>query len=201
MLTTNTVQAPRFRLGLLLWLAGMLGAVVLTVTVLPQLFRELPDFPRPCGCFAREPRAERGPLRAGHVGGRRARAEGWPPRAGVRGRRGTPSARARAQAATSARPHRRRCRRNPAVRRFPIRTRRGGGAAAAVHASAPRSLPVRRLHRGAPAALGVHDGPGVAGVAAPAAPEQAPRGSSTSGSPSSRARWCSARVTCRQRRC
>jgi membrane protease YdiL (CAAX protease family) len=35
----ETVQVPRFRLGLLLWLAGMLGAIVLTVTVLPQLLR------------------------------------------------------------------------------------------------------------------------------------------------------------------
>ncbi len=47
MLTTNMVQAPRFRLGLLLWLAGMSGAVVLTVTVLPQVLREMPDLPAP----------------------------------------------------------------------------------------------------------------------------------------------------------
>jgi membrane protease YdiL (CAAX protease family) len=38
---TETVQVPRFRLGLLLWLAGMLGVIVLTATVLPQLLREV----------------------------------------------------------------------------------------------------------------------------------------------------------------
>ena len=47
MLTMNTVPVPRFRLGLLLWLAGMLGVVVLTVTVLPQLLREMPALPAP----------------------------------------------------------------------------------------------------------------------------------------------------------
>ena len=47
MLTTNTVQPPRFRLGLLLWLAGMLGAVVLTFTVLPQFLRQMPELPAP----------------------------------------------------------------------------------------------------------------------------------------------------------
>ncbi len=42
MTTTDTARVPRLRLGLLLWLAGMLGAVVMTVTVLPQLFRTMP---------------------------------------------------------------------------------------------------------------------------------------------------------------
>jgi len=37
-----SMNVPRLRLGLLLWLAGMLGAVVMTVTMLPQLFRTLP---------------------------------------------------------------------------------------------------------------------------------------------------------------
>jgi hypothetical protein len=37
--------APRLRLGVLLWLAGMLGVVVVTVTVLPQLLGRWP-FPR-----------------------------------------------------------------------------------------------------------------------------------------------------------
>lgn len=36
------MSVPRLRLGLLLWLAGVLGAVVMTVTVLPQVFRTLP---------------------------------------------------------------------------------------------------------------------------------------------------------------
>jgi membrane protease YdiL (CAAX protease family) len=39
---TDTAEVPRLRLGLLLWLAGMIGAVVITVTVLPQLLREMP---------------------------------------------------------------------------------------------------------------------------------------------------------------
>lgn len=42
MTMTDTVVVPRLRLGLLLWLAGMLGVVVITVMVLPQLLRELP---------------------------------------------------------------------------------------------------------------------------------------------------------------
>jgi membrane protease YdiL (CAAX protease family) len=42
MTTTDTAEVPRLRLGLLLWLTGMLGVVVLTVTVLPQLLREVP---------------------------------------------------------------------------------------------------------------------------------------------------------------
>ncbi len=33
---------PRRRLGLVLWLAGMLGVVVITVTVLPQIFEVVP---------------------------------------------------------------------------------------------------------------------------------------------------------------
>ncbi len=42
MTTTDTARVPRLRLGLFLWLAGMLGAVVMTVTILPQLFRTMP---------------------------------------------------------------------------------------------------------------------------------------------------------------
>lgn len=41
MTTNDSAKAPRLRLGLLLWLAGMLGVVVITVTVLPQLLGEL----------------------------------------------------------------------------------------------------------------------------------------------------------------
>jgi membrane protease YdiL (CAAX protease family) len=40
-MTTDTPAVPSFRLGLLLWLAGMLGVVVLTFTVLPQLLRDV----------------------------------------------------------------------------------------------------------------------------------------------------------------
>jgi membrane protease YdiL (CAAX protease family) len=48
MMTTDTPEVPRLRLGLLLWLAGMLGVIVITVTVLPQLLRELtPSEPLP----------------------------------------------------------------------------------------------------------------------------------------------------------
>ena len=39
--TTDTV-VPRFRLALVLWLAGMLGVVAITVTVLPQMLAEVP---------------------------------------------------------------------------------------------------------------------------------------------------------------
>lgn len=42
MTTNDSAQVPRLRLSLLLWLAGMLGVVVITVTVLPQLLREVP---------------------------------------------------------------------------------------------------------------------------------------------------------------
>lgn len=41
MTTTDIAQVPRLRLGLLLWLTGMVGVVVVTVTVLPQLLREV----------------------------------------------------------------------------------------------------------------------------------------------------------------
>lgn len=41
MTTNDTAKIPRIRLGLLLWLAGMLGAGVVTVTVLPQLLAEV----------------------------------------------------------------------------------------------------------------------------------------------------------------
>lgn len=40
--TDHSAPVPRLRLGLLLWLAGMLGVVVITVTVLPQMLREVP---------------------------------------------------------------------------------------------------------------------------------------------------------------
>ena len=43
---TDTPAVPRLRLGLLLWLAGMLGVVVLTFTVLPQLLRDV-EIPAP----------------------------------------------------------------------------------------------------------------------------------------------------------
>lgn len=42
MTMTLTAEVPRRRLGLLLWLAGMLGVVFLTLTVLPSLLREVP---------------------------------------------------------------------------------------------------------------------------------------------------------------
>lgn len=41
MTTNDTAGIPRLRLGLLLWLVGMLGVVVVTFTVLPQLLGEL----------------------------------------------------------------------------------------------------------------------------------------------------------------
>ena len=41
MTTNDTARMPRLRLSLLLWLAGMLGVVVITVTVLPQLLGEV----------------------------------------------------------------------------------------------------------------------------------------------------------------
>lgn len=37
----DTPAIPRLRLGLLLWLAGMIGVVVMTVTVLPQLLGQM----------------------------------------------------------------------------------------------------------------------------------------------------------------
>jgi hypothetical protein len=41
-MTTNDItRMPRLRLSLLLWLAGMLGVVVITVTFLPQLLGEV----------------------------------------------------------------------------------------------------------------------------------------------------------------
>ena len=42
----NASEMPRFRLGLVLWLAGMLGVVVITVTVLPQIM-EMVVIPAP----------------------------------------------------------------------------------------------------------------------------------------------------------
>jgi hypothetical protein len=41
MTPNDTDGIPRLRLSLLLWLAGMLGVVVITVTVLPQLLGEV----------------------------------------------------------------------------------------------------------------------------------------------------------------
>lgn len=41
-LATQTPAAPRFRLALLIWLAGMLGVVVIVLTVLPQLLARTP---------------------------------------------------------------------------------------------------------------------------------------------------------------
>jgi hypothetical protein len=38
--TANSTPAPRRRLGVLLWLAGMLGVGIITVTVLPQLLAD-----------------------------------------------------------------------------------------------------------------------------------------------------------------
>ena len=42
MSTNAPAENPRLRLGLLLWLAGMLGVVVIVVTVLPGLLGDLP---------------------------------------------------------------------------------------------------------------------------------------------------------------
>ena len=42
MTRNDTDRIRRLRLSLLLWLAGMLGVVVITVTVLPQLLGEVP---------------------------------------------------------------------------------------------------------------------------------------------------------------
>lgn len=41
MTTNDSAGIPRLRLGLLLWLAGMVGVVVITVTALPQLLRRV----------------------------------------------------------------------------------------------------------------------------------------------------------------
>lgn len=41
MTTNDSAKIPRLRLGLLLWLAGMLGAAVVTVTMLPQLLSQV----------------------------------------------------------------------------------------------------------------------------------------------------------------
>ena len=41
MTTSDAARIPRLRLGMLLWVAGMVGVVVVTVTVLPQLLGEL----------------------------------------------------------------------------------------------------------------------------------------------------------------
>ena len=39
---TDRTAIPRLRLGLLLWVSGILGAVVITTTVLPQLLAQMP---------------------------------------------------------------------------------------------------------------------------------------------------------------
>ena len=36
-MTSDVIQVPRLRLGLLLWAAGMLGVVAVTVTLLPGM--------------------------------------------------------------------------------------------------------------------------------------------------------------------
>lgn len=41
MTTSDSATTPRLRLGLLLWLAGMVGVVVVTVTMLPQLLGDV----------------------------------------------------------------------------------------------------------------------------------------------------------------
>ena len=41
MTTNESAKIPRLRLGLLLWLAGMLGVIIITVTVLPQLLGDV----------------------------------------------------------------------------------------------------------------------------------------------------------------
>lgn len=41
MTTNESVKIPRLRLGLLLWFAGMLGVVVITITALPQMLRQV----------------------------------------------------------------------------------------------------------------------------------------------------------------
>ena len=43
----DPTRVPRLRLGLLLWVAGMLGVVVITVTVLPQMLERFPELPAP----------------------------------------------------------------------------------------------------------------------------------------------------------
>lgn len=40
MTAIDAIKTPRLRLGLLLFIAGMTGAIVLTVTVLPQFLKE-----------------------------------------------------------------------------------------------------------------------------------------------------------------
>ncbi len=46
MTAADAAEVPRLRLGLLLWLAGMLGVVTLTVTVLPEMLRQV-NLPAP----------------------------------------------------------------------------------------------------------------------------------------------------------
>lgn len=41
MMTNDTAAVPRLRLGLMLWLAGMLGTVVVTTTMLPRLLADV----------------------------------------------------------------------------------------------------------------------------------------------------------------
>jgi len=39
---SENAAVPRFRLGILLWMAGMLGVVIITATVLPQMLGKVP---------------------------------------------------------------------------------------------------------------------------------------------------------------
>jgi membrane protease YdiL (CAAX protease family) len=64
MATTLTAgAAPRLRLGLALWLAGMLGAVLVTTTVLPRLLAEV-ELPAPLWVIAIASLAQSGTLLA-----------------------------------------------------------------------------------------------------------------------------------------
>ena len=191
-------RGPRFRLGLLLWLAGMLGVAIITFTMLPRLLQEA-SLPAPAlGDFTGEPRAERVPRWACGRGGRRARAASRASSARVRSRRRRGSARVRAQAAARARSRRWRSRRDVAHRRVSLCASCGRQGAGAIPASSPRPYPLRRYHRGAALAFAVHDAAGVAGVAIPATPG----GCSTdclrlARDPREHLIWC--RVTCRPR--
>ena len=41
-MTMDVIQSPRLRLGLLLWAAGMLGVVAITITLLPEVLAGVP---------------------------------------------------------------------------------------------------------------------------------------------------------------
>ena len=74
---------PRLRFGLLIWLASLVGAVVITVTILPQFSAEMP-LPAPLWLItlAGVP-PERAAPGARHVGGRGAHADRGVPRSTV----------------------------------------------------------------------------------------------------------------------